>query len=233
VTGRAVRPGVVALTAAVAAYNNLVNRFEPFRRGWAVPINLAATASLLALARWVLRLDPAALGLRGPHRRAARVGAGIAAALVAPLFAALAHPTAARLVADERVAGLDASGLAARALVRIPLATALLEEVAFRGVLYAAWLPAGPAAATAASSAAFGIWHVVPTIDALRANRPSLGAGAVAVGVAAGVLVTGAAGWGLVWLRRWTGSLAGPVAFHATLNSLATVAAWLAHRRVS
>jgi membrane protease YdiL (CAAX protease family) len=51
--------------------------------------------------------------------------------------------------------------------------------------------------------------------------------------VALSVVTTFAAGLVLVWLRIVTGGLAAPFALHATLNSLSTVAAHLAHKRAA
>lgn len=174
------------------------------------------------------RVDAEALGLQGPHRRGAVLGLLAALALVIPLFAALIHPAAASLVADERVANLDRGELAFRVLVRIPLATALLEEVAFRAVLPALWARIGRIAAIAVPSVAFGIWHVVPTLDALEANSPDVGTAASVLAVAGSVLVTAAAGALLIWFRERARTLAAPFVFHACLNSLASVAAWFA-----
>ena len=173
------------------------------------------------------------LGLRGPHRRGVLLGACAAVALVTPLFLALLHPSTADLVADARVAGLDRGELAFRVLVRIPLATALLEEIAFRAVLPALWRPEGRAAALVVPSLAFGLWHIVPTLDALHANSPEASIVARSAAVAGAVLVTGLAGVALIWFKERTRTLAAPLAFHACLNSSATVAAWLALGRAS
>ena len=53
----------------------------------------------------------------------------------------------------------------------MPVGTVLLEEVGFRGVVYGlAERAHGPLAATAVSSGLFGLWHVLPALDAYRAN---------------------------------------------------------------
>jgi membrane protease YdiL (CAAX protease family) len=195
-------------------------------------LNLAAAAMLLSVAFAGFGANAETLGLRGPHRRGALIGIAAASALVAPLFIALAHPATADLVADERVAGLDRGELAFRVLVRIPLATALLEEVAFRAVLPALWRPAGRKLEVLVPSLAFGLWHIVPALDALEANDPAAGWNTMVLAVGASVLVTAAAGALLIWFKGRMKTLAAPLAFHASLNSLATVAAWLAIGRV-
>lgn len=223
----------ILIAAGLVAYNNLLNLWPRFQGPAYVALNVGLAAGLLALAFGPLGHDAAALGLRGGRARGALLGAAIAAVTVAPLFLALVSPRLAARVADRRVAGLDHGSLAFRTLVRIPLGTALLEEVAFRGVLFAAFRSSGMAAVPAAlaSSIAFGLWHVVPTLDALSANRPGSGAAAAVLAVTGGAAATTAGGLLLVWLRLRTGTLATPLALHAALNSLATVAAFLAHGR--
>lgn len=224
---------LLLLTAAIAAYNNVVNQWSWFHGGWGLALNLMATVVLLGIALAGLRVDAGALGLRGSHRRGAAFGFLIAVGLVVPVFIALSHPATASLIADERVARLDREELMFRVLVRIPLATALLEEVAFRGVLPALWRRAGRVAAIVVPSAAFGLWHIVPALDAIELNSPELGTAATILGVAGSVLLTTVAGALLIWLRLRARTLAAPLAFHAALNSLATLAAWLAIGRTS
>ena len=137
------------------------------------------------------------------------------------------------MLADQRITGLTWPQLAYQVTVRIPAGTVLWEETAFRGVLQAALrrvLP-GPAA-IAVTSGVFGIWHVRPTIAALRINgigdadpggRPPGPAPAAAV--AGAVLGTAAAGVVLSRFRDRSGSLAGPVLLHLTANCGAALAA--------
>jgi hypothetical protein len=111
----------------------------------------------------------------------------------------------------------------------VPVGTAATEELVFRGVLFAAWLQHGLAEAWIVSSVTFGLWHVSPTVNLVRANRPDAGAARVAGAVAVAVAATTAAGASLVLLRYLTGSLLAPWALHAALNSVATMAAARAH----
>jgi membrane protease YdiL (CAAX protease family) len=136
----------------------------------------------------------------------------------------------ARRIADRRVAGLSGGALTYQVLGRVPVGTAATEEFAFRGVLFAVWLQHGLVRALIASSVALGLWHISPTINMVRANRPEAGAGHIAGAVAVAVVATAAAGALLVWLRHVTGSLVAPWAIHATLNSTATLVATRAHR---
>ncbi len=140
----------------------------------------------------------------------------------------------ARFFADQRVADLDRGELVRYALIRIPLGTALLEEVAFRGVLFGAWdAVASTAAAVIGSSAVFGLWHVGPTWEALRLNRFAGGPRRAAAAVAAGVLATAVGGVGLVALRLLTGGIWGPLFVHASVNAVAAATAWRIQQRPS
>ena len=218
------------LVFGLPAYNFAANRWPPFNKALFVPMNLGLLAVVLALG-----LGPLDLGSRDitgrveDHSLPLGILLGIVVAL--PLFAALAWPRAARLVADERVAHLSGNELAYQVLIRIPLGTALVEEVAFRGVLLAALRPSGTIEAAVASSVVFGLWHVGPTINLVQANRPGSSTTTLIIGIACAVALTTAAGLIFVWLRLEVGLL-GPVAMHAVINSLATLAAVSAHDRI-
>jgi membrane protease YdiL (CAAX protease family) len=108
--------------------------------------------------------------------------------------------------------------------------TALLEETAFRGVLYGAWLPHGAVVAAIGSAIPFGLWHVSPTVNLVEANRPDSGTRRTLGVVLAAVALTGLVGSGFGALRAATGTLGVPLGIHATLNSLATLASALAWR---
>jgi uncharacterized protein len=155
------------------------------------------------------------------------------AATGAVLALARALPGARTQLADERAAGLTGPALASYALLRIPLGTALPEEVVFRGVLtegLARRLPRAPA--LLASSAAFGLWHVGPTLRLLELNGVDLGRARTALAVSASVTATAAAGLGFAALRRWGGGLAAPVVAHAGVN-VASLLAAVAYQRTS
>ena len=107
--------------------------------------------------------------------------------------------------------------------VRIPLGTAFVEEVVFRGVLLGAFLGEGTVVALIVTSATFGLWHIAPTALLVDANRLR------GVVVPAGVVATGVAGAFLGWLRVETGSIAAPFVLHALVNALGGGAAMIAH----
>jgi membrane protease YdiL (CAAX protease family) len=69
------------------------------------------------------------------------------------------------------VLGAGPAELAYQVLLRMPVGTVLLEEVAFRGALYGMLRhSAGTSWATAVSAALFGLWHVLPAAGLVRDN---------------------------------------------------------------
>jgi membrane protease YdiL (CAAX protease family) len=197
----------VALVVGILVIHNLLTNLWFTDRWSYVPVNLATAGGLVA----VSGVDvPAGAWWPGVAAAAVVLGAIAVVAVVAP-----------RWLADRRMAGVDARGTAWRALVRIPLGTVVLEEVAFRAVLPALMSPA-------IAAALFGLWHVAPTTRTLEVNgvrrwRAGAVAGAVAVTAVVGLVL---------WeLRVVAGGLAAPALVHMAANSGATVAAYLVLRR--
>lgn len=225
--------GAALLAVSLVVYNNALNLWPPFTGRLYVPINLAATTALIAIAFGPLGLDADSLGVARAAVSDVLVGGLLGAVLTGPLFALAVSRRAVRLVADRRVEGLKGSALAYQVLVRIPLGTALFEEVAFRGVLFGALRATlGTSPAGLLSSVVFGLWHISPTVNAVRANRAEARARSLLIAVAGAVLFTTAAGLVFVWLRITSGALAVPFGLHATVNALGTLAAVVATRRV-
>ena len=213
--------GPLALAAALVLYNGLANRRRAFH-GWAyVPMNLTLAVVVGLLGIRLFDLDREALGADGTSWW---VGLAIGLGAMAPVCALLFFERGRRLLRDPRLAGEHGWRAAFVIGVRIPIGTAAVEEFVFRGVLLASMLERGNAIAITVSSAAFGLWHIVPTMDLSRANRLS------AAVVPVGVVLTAASGAFLSWLRLETGSLAAPMLLHASINSLAAFAAILALR---
>jgi len=65
----------------------------------------------------------------------------------------------------------------------------------------------------------FGVWHIRPTLQALRANGLAGTRGRAVAGVAAAVATTTAGGVVFSWLREGSGSLAAPILLHVATNS--------------
>jgi CAAX protease family protein len=214
-----------AVAGLLAAYNNTGGE-RPCRQRWYPVTNLGAAGLLLAAAT-ASGLTAADLGLTARRVPAGlRRAAGPAGALAAGWLTLAAMPASRPVLADQRITGLTWRQVAYQVTVRIPVGTVLWEEIAFRGVLDAALrrvLP-GPAA-LAVSSGVFGIWHIRPTIAALRINQVGTGGRADWARVAAAVLGMAAAGGFLSGFRRYSGTLAAPALLHLTANSGAALAA--------
>ena len=217
------------LVVLLGAWNTLVVPRLPGRAY--VPVNATATAVLLTAAR-ARGTSWAELGLE--RRRlgsGARWGGACAAGVGAGYATVLAVPALRPLLADARVAGLDARELAARVLVRIPVGTVLWEEVAFRGVLPPALRRVlSRRVAAGAAAGLFGLWHVTPTLQGLAVN--GLAADPVRRAGTVVLACLGTAGADLLFaeLRERSGSLLAPALLHLAANDLGALAAAAAGR---
>jgi membrane protease YdiL (CAAX protease family) len=247
VAARSQRRAALPIALALLVVANVgSNRLVP---DWAyVPWNLTVAAALSVLAVWA----GATRAELGWHRwgRGAAFGGVIAGLVLVTYLLALAMPALADLFDDERVQpGL---GVAAyQALVRIPLGTVLLEELAFRSVLPALILPWVTRAASSGTgtpsapkltrrayvwaSLAFGLWHVLPALGIADVNPvlDDVFSDAVlgtTIAVALAVLATTVAGLLLSWVRVWSGSVLAPILVHISTNSFGYSIAWIVTR---
>ena len=221
------------LSLLFVAYNNVINRWAPFHDGAYAPVNLAFAAAITFIAATTLELSGTELGFSGDVFDAAVSFAVVAIFAVGAL--ALARSRYGHRIADKRVAGLRGAGLAYHLLARIPLGTAVTEELLFRGLLFAAWREAGLSMLGAAlcASLAFGLWHILPTILGVRINDPSASRRKIRFTVAGAVVATTIVGLGLTWLRVTTDGLLVPIVLHGGINSTAALAAIKAGRRLA
>jgi uncharacterized protein len=199
--------------------------------GWAYPLGGAlAVAGLLGLARWS-GLGATALGLDRRHLRRAAVVGLIGLALVGLAFGIAAAVPALRTVFhDGRMGTLGLGTLLWVTLIRIPLGTVLLEEIAFRGVLPALlgggerwrWGP------VLGASALFGLWHVLPSLALGRNAAVATVLGGVPIAVLSGLAVIAAAGAGVVlyWWRHTGRGVLAPALVHLATNSGGVLVAW-------
>src|SRR5215831_7629161 len=208
----------LACCAVLAAYNNVLG-VHPWHNRRYVRVNLGATGAALAAAA-LSGLTPADLGLGRGRWLPGRAGCRLAATVAAGWLLIAVVPVTRPLLGDKRIKSLDARDVAYQALVRIPVGTALWEEIAFRGLLQAALRRVMPrTAAIAVTSCVFGVWHIRPTLQGLRANGLAGTRGRALAGVTAGVAVTTAGGVLFSWLRERSGSLTAPILLHVATNS--------------
>jgi membrane protease YdiL (CAAX protease family) len=219
-----VRRFAAGLSVGLLAWNNVVHLLPGTSVAY-VPLNLAAAAVVVGAARRH-GLSWSDLGLRPDRARAgARWGGAVAATVAGALATAVAVPGLHPLLDDARVQSLGSGAVAYHALIRVPLGTVLLEELAFRGALFGALARTTDwTRAAAASSAIFGLWHVRPTLGLLDANDladdPVSRAGLVAVAVVA----TAAGGMFFCALRAKSDSTVAPIVAHTATNSLGILA---------
>jgi membrane protease YdiL (CAAX protease family) len=224
----------VAAGIAVLSYSAVLNEILP--EAVHVPANLAAAATLLTLA-WRAGASPDDVGLAPDTMRAgARVGLMIAAPIVAGIGLAARTPVTAPYFDDARVLGTSRRRAVYETAIRIPVGTALGEELMFRGALLGLFgRRYSTASAVGISSLLFGLWHVLPTLHSVSDNPPE---GAEAsphtLGVVAGtVAATAVAGVAFATLRLRSRSVLTPVIVHAAINSAAFIAARQAPRRLA
>ncbi len=215
----------VTACAALAAYNNVVSR-HPWHHRRYVLLNLCATGAALSAAA-ASGLTAADLGFGRDSWRPGRPGARLAAGVAAGWLLVAAVPAARPVLKDKRITSLDGRAIAYQVVVRIPVGTVLWEETAFRGVLQAALRRImSERAAIMVTAGVFGVWHVRPTLEALRANGLAADRKQAVVRVFAASAATAAGGVLLSWLRARSGSLAAPVWLHLAANCGGLVAAW-------
>ncbi|MBC9726572.1 CPBP family intramembrane glutamic endopeptidase [Streptomyces sp. TRM68367] len=226
---------IVCAVAVLATATLLNNWLLPGPVAYVV-VCLTATGVLLLLARWD-GLTAAELGLDAAGvRRGLRWAPVLAGAVLVVLLLLLAFPAGQDVFRDARAAGLSGGEVLGRVLVRVPLGTVLLEETAFRGVLWAMIRRRrGTAWATAVSSLLFGLWHIMPSRGLTRSNTAAAevfggGSAGVVPAVTAAVVAMAAAGVVLCELRRRSGSLLAPAALHWAVNGFSYAFAWAAVR---
>jgi len=229
------RRGAIPATLGTLAAINVVNNWLAPQ---AYPITgVAASGALLSIARW----DGCSwedLGLARTRLRTGLAWAGGCGLAVLAGYALVASVPALRpALIDDRAASLSGPEVAGKLLVNVPLGTVLLEEVAFRGVLYAMLARRyGVRRAILGSSAIFGLWHILPSLHIAERNAAvqsvvADGVPGVLISVAGAVAGTAAGGVVLCELRRRSGSLLAPIGLHLALNDLGYAFAWALNRR--
>jgi membrane protease YdiL (CAAX protease family) len=136
----------------------------------------------------------------------------LVSSLVFPVF--LAQP-----VQYREIQGLDAFGLLWRLGAELTIATALTEEILFRGILQALFKRSlGVTQALISTNVVFAFWHLVINALSIQQNMVVLPlvplAAAQLIGYLGSLLAVGMAGLILSILRERTGHLAGSVVVH-------------------
>jgi uncharacterized protein len=216
----------VLVAAGVLGWGALSHRFVPER---VRPLASAVAAAGLTAAVRGMGVDARTIGCelddipRGLHW-----GAAVAGGTTAVIAALRILDRGGNRFRDERVTDASGAEAAFHLLVRIPLATALVEELTFRGVILGLGLRGGDARrALVVSSFAFGLWHVGAALHPARtaaAGEIVGDHGGAAAAVVGDVIATTIGGIGFGWLRLKSGSIAAPALAHAALNASAYAA---------
>jgi membrane protease YdiL (CAAX protease family) len=232
-----VRPDHRELTmlAALVTINVALNRAVPHRRSQEIAAHVGAAGLMLGLAT-AGRAGAPPDTLVGDAKRGLRIGALVGAPIAAALIIGAFLRPVRSFFHDERIAGSGAEEAAYHLFARIPIATALCEELIFRVAVPAVFAQRrSRVEAEIASAALFGLWHILPTIDRLHTNpatrsmhrhSPARQAGIVAGTVAA----TTVGGYALSRLRDASGSAVAPIIVHAAINGGGFLGGWLSSR---
>lgn len=208
--------------------------------GWnSLVLGPIAAVALIGFAR-ASGLTWAQLGLsRQTHAAGLRWG-GIVILLVALVYlVGVLLPMSRTAFLDVRY-HLPPASVLLTAFVVIPLGTVLLEEVAFRSVLWGFLSQhARMWQVLLGTSALFGLWHILPAAASAAGNAAvgtllvGFGVFAKVAAVAGTVLFTAVGGLVAGELRRRTGSLFASMGMHWATNALGVLFGMLAWRLAS
>lgn len=231
---RATRAAVLGTAVVLAALVllNLADHFLPRDGLWIAPV---AALVLLGFARY-RGLSWAQLGLSRDRLRSGLLWGGGAIAVVAAIYlGGILLPLSRAAFLDSRY-HLGLSGALLTAFVVIPVGTVLIEEVAFRSVLWGmlsrhmnVWR------VLLTSSVLFGLWHILPSLHLDSSNHgvnevmSGAGTAATLITVLATVAFTALGGVVAGELRRRSGSLLASAGMHWATNALGVlfgVLAW-------
>ena len=222
----------IALAGVLLLYSNTVNRLpRRVHDRFYVLINLSFLGLVLAWAVWAAGMTAQEIGLTWPQSwTSALWGLALSGVIISPVLILAAFPRLRMRLKDPRVSALTLRQVVSRAFIRIPLGTALFEEMLFRGILFALLSRTGTGEAVWASSLVFSLWHIVPTLHLIKASRLTENRALGALAFLGGLAATFAGGVFFALLRHYTDSVIGPIVAHAVINSVALVAAFLGQR---
>jgi len=217
-------PPEIIGASALFVHNLLVHR--ALRPPADAALNLTSAVTLTAFA---LRAGctPAELGLdRADLKRGIKTGSIAAACCSTGIGIVAAFPSTRRFFLDARLRDMSRRETLYHASLRIPVATALAEEIMFRSALHALFARGHSRRSTLTwTSLLFGLWHILPTLDTFEGNpASSIGQNPGRARLLAVLGITGAtAGAGLYfsYLRLRSRSVVAAVLPHAAINVVA------------
>ena len=213
-------PPEIIGTSLLAAHNLIAHRVlrPPADAG----LNFVSAAALTAL---TLQTGSTIedLGLARSDLRQGLITGSVGAACCCSVVGAIAAiPSTRRFFFDDRLMHMSQRETLYHAALRIPVATALTEEIMFRSALHALVARKhGSRRAVIWTSVIFGMWHILPTLETYEGNPVSnLSDGSsartkTAFGIAG---ATACAGFFFSQLRLRSKSVAAPAMTHAVIN---------------
>jgi membrane protease YdiL (CAAX protease family) len=214
----------LGLILALVSYANIISN-EVLDPAWHIPFHLGILGIALVIAR-AAGTTWTAMGLR-PDRavRGLKVGGVVSGVIAAAIIVAIAIPQTRELFLDDRIIDASVASVLFQALIRVPLATALYEEVLFRGIVFGMLMHRGkPLTAGILTSVLFGLWHILPTLDTIQMNPAGdvfAGIPGITVAIVGSVLGTAGAGLGFLLVRLYANSTWASVLMHIGTNSAA------------
>lgn len=220
----------LAAILALVGYANIITN-EVLDEAWHIPFNLGVLGVALLIARragttWTT------MGLRTDKiKRGITAGGAVIAVIVVGVAVGIAIPATRELFRDDRIIDNSVGWVLFQAFVRIPLATALYEEVLFRGIVFGMLIRRrSPLVAGLMMSVVFGLWHILPTLDTLQTNPAGnlfTGIIGVAIAITGAIAATFVAGLGFLWVRLYANSTYAAVLAHIGTNSVAMLGSLL------
>jgi membrane protease YdiL (CAAX protease family) len=215
---------LLTLAVFLVAYENVVTVITGGELFFSVPAALAIAAILIAvMIGWSRRsnLTLAELGITR-HRAVRGAATGLAVAVVVAAFAVASLRSGLLVpgpVEYSPFASMTVADALMRALVWVPLATVVPEEVSFRGVLLALLrrrYPDGQAAVL--SAIPFALWHGLIIVHTVGRTSLADSSSSWAIGIVGGFVAVAIGGWLFAQLRIRSGSLITSMICHWAFN---------------
>lgn len=219
----------ISLIVGILLYGIVLSRFIAPRFHFVANVLTSVIAICVALALG-LSFDDLGMGLH-VVLKGLLIAIGVSATVIVGVFIVASLPPLKHYFVLAQ--HMKPTRVAYETAVRIPLSTALTEEIIFRGVLLGVMLTQyDTVASVAICSVVFGLWHILPSLDRFRMHSGITKTKRLSAGyVLATIGATAIAGVFFSWLRIMAGSIVAPWLTHWSINASAMLAsAFLAHK---
>lgn len=213
------------------AYNNLINFLPPILHAQIyVWLNMGVLCLIWIWSRRYLNLNHIDLGITIKNLGISLlIGLGLTLMVVLPfLILLLLLPSLGFDVKTPRLEEIAHEIFWWRIFVRIPLGTALFEEMLFRGFFYGYLIKKTSHKKTLwVTSLFFAFWHITPAFKVISLDLQIVTTMLFILLWLVGLLGSFIAGLLFAWIRYRTNNIAGCILAHACINDLALVIASL------